>query len=492
MTKPFYITTAIPYVNARPHLGHAFEFVFSDAVSRYKRLKGEEALLLSGSDDNALKNVQAAEKEHVDVRSFIASNTELFVGLGQQLGVEFDVFQRGSNELHHESSRKLWERCDAAGDIYKKSYEGLYCVGCEAFYAPDELTKSGECFEHPGRALETVSEENYFFRLSRYQDELIRLISTDELLVIPETRKNEILSFLKGPLQDISISRSNERAKNWGVPVPGDDTQRMYVWFDALNIYQSGIGFGSNEEMYDKWWPADVHVIGKGILRFHAVYWPAFLMSAKLLLPKAIFTHGYLTIQGQKMSKTLGNVISPDEIIAEFGRDASRYLLLASLPNGSDADIDFDRLREKYNADLANGIGNYASRVTKLAEAHSGFKLSIDEDVNQNIRSLHEEYENAMEALDLYRAIQITQKLISFGDQLMNDKKPWTLEGEAQKRELANMLGILAAVAHFSAPFMPETSKKIFLSLGLEGKPEEWGKAELKIIRGESLFPRLD
>lgn len=491
MPKPYFVTTAIPYVNAKPHLGHAFEFVFSDAAIRYKRLKGEEVLLLSGSDDNALKNVQAAEKEHMEVKSFIAANTELFVQLAKDLGVEFNVFQRGSSAAHHASSQRLWELCNQAGDIYKKSYEGLYCVGCEAFYTPDELTESGECFEHPGIKLEVVSEENYFFRLSRYQDALIDLVSSNELLITPETRKNEILSFLKEPLQDISISRSNERAKNWGVPVPGDDSQRMYVWFDALNIYQSGIGFGSNEEMYNKWWPADVHVIGKGILRFHAVYWPAFLMSAKLALPKQIFTHGYLTIQGQKMSKSLGNVISPDEIISEFGSEAMRYLLLSSLPNSSDADIDLERLREKYNADLANGVGNFASRVTKLAETHTGFILGIEESVNQHVRPLRNEYEAAMENLDFYHAIQLIQKLISFGDQLVNEKKPWMLEGEAQKKELANMLGILAGVAYFVAPFMPETARKIFASLGLKGTPDEWGKAELKIVRGESLFPRL-
>ena len=202
-----------------------------------------------------------------------------------------------------------------AGDIYKKSYEGLYCVGCEMFYAPDELNEKGECFEHPGRKLETISEENYFFRLSRFQDKLIDLVSSGALAITPQSRANEVLSFLKQPLQDISISRSNARAKNWGVPVPEDDTQRMYVWFDALNIYQSGIGFGWDEESYIKWWPADLHVIGKGIARFHAIYWPAFLLSAKLPLPKALFIHGYITVDGQKMSKTLGNVVDPVELV---------------------------------------------------------------------------------------------------------------------------------------------------------------------------------
>ena len=257
MTK-FYITTAIPYVNAKPHIGHVLEFVQTDVVARYHRQKGQEVLLLSGSDENALKNVQAAEQAGVPVQQFIDENADFFKKLADALGVHFDVFQKGSDKKHHESSKRLWELCSKAGDIYKKAYEGLYCVGCEAFYTPEELNENQECLEHPGKKLEKISEENYFFRLSKYQPELIRLLEKDELKIIPTSRRNEVLAFLKQPLQDISISRSSERAKNWGVPVPGDDSQRMYVWFDALNIYQSGIGFGIDKERYKKWWPADV------------------------------------------------------------------------------------------------------------------------------------------------------------------------------------------------------------------------------------------
>src|SRR3989338_3769230 len=335
----FYITAAIPYVNARPHIGHAQEFTQTDAIARYHRRKGEEVLMLSGSDENALKNVQAAQNAGVPVQQFVDEISKIFLDLAEKLGITFDVFQKGSDKKHYKSSQKLWELCEKAGDIYKKSYEGLYCVGCEAFYTEDELNPDSECFEHPGRKLEKVSEENYFFRLSKYQDKLIAIIEKDELKIIPQTRKNEVLAFLKEPLQDISISRTNERAKNWGVPVPRDETQRIYVWFDALNIYQSGVGFGLDEETYKKWWPADVHVIGKGIIRFHAVYWPAFLLSAGLPLPKTIFVHGYITVGGQKMSKTLGNVVDPFQLIEKYGAEALRYYLLREIPPTEDGDF---------------------------------------------------------------------------------------------------------------------------------------------------------
>ncbi|MEX2007145.1 MAG: methionine--tRNA ligase, partial [Candidatus Levyibacteriota bacterium] len=340
----FYITTAIPYVNAKPHIGHALEFVQADVVARYHRILGDDVSLLSGSDENALKNVQAAEQAGKGVQEFIDENAKLFENLAKKLNVKFDVFQKGSSPEHHKSSQKLWELC--SNDIYKKEYKGLYCIGCEQFYEPSELDESGECFEHPGKKLEEVSEENYFFKLSNYTDRIKEIIEEDEVKITPDTRKNEILSFLKQGLKDISISRSNERARNWGVSVPGDDSQKMYVWFDALNIYQSAVGFGADEEKYKKWWPADLHVLGKGILRFHAIYWLAFLLSAKLKLPKAIFVHEYITINGQKMSKTLGNVIDPTTLIEKYGADAVRYYFLAKISPFSDGDFSEEKFIE--------------------------------------------------------------------------------------------------------------------------------------------------
>lgn len=456
MANKFYITTAIPYVNAAPHVGHALEFVQADTITRIHRLLGDETALLSGGDENALKNVQAAEIAGIPVKEFIDHNTQLFANLAKALNVQFDFFQKGSADSHFKSSQKLWQLCAGSGDIYKKSYEGLYCVGCEQFYAKDELNENGECFEHPGKKLELISEENYFFKLSRYQQQLIDLISSDTLKIIPEFRKNEVLSFLKQPLLDISISRTNARAKNWGVPVPGDDTQRMYVWFDALNIYQSGIGFGWNDEPYNKWWPADVHVIGKGITRFHAIYWPAFLLSAKLKLPKTIFVHGYFTVEGQKMSKTIGNVIDPFMLINKYGADPLRYYFLREIPPFADGDFSERRFKELYNADLANGLGNLVSRVAKLANNTTYHVSHI---------TYHDIYKDEFKsALDEYRfndALAIIWEKIKETDKYINDTKPWTLKGNKLTEVLTKAITSINTLAVMLQPFLPETAEII-------------------------------
>ncbi len=374
MARKFYITSAIPYVNAAPHIGHALEFIQTDVVSRYHKLLGEDVLTLSGGDENALKNVQAAEKTGVPVQDFVDKNNKLFEDLTIKLNAHYDVWQKGSDLIHHfPSSQKFWELCARNDDIYQKSYEGLYCVGCETFYEREELNDQGECTEHPGKPLQKVKEKNWFFRLSKYEKQIIEKIQNGELDIVPQKRKNEVLAFLSRGLQDISISRSNERAKNWGVPVPGDPTQRIYVWFDALNIYQSGIGFGWNEKTYKKWWPADLHVIGKGITRFHAVYWPAFLLSAGLELPKKIFVHEYFTVNGQKMSKSLGNVIDPLLLVEKYSVDPLRYYFLSKFSPFNDGDFSEEEFKKTYNADLANGIGNLVARVAKPAATHSSF-----------------------------------------------------------------------------------------------------------------------
>ena len=430
MEKKFYITNAIPYVNARPHIGHALEFVQSDVIARYHRQKGEEVLLLCGSDENALKNVQAAQIAGAPIQEFIDKNAKLFMDLAQKLNVQFDVFQKGSNQEHYVSSQKLWELCAKSGDIEKRPYEGLYCVGCETFYTLAELDANQECFEHPGKKLEKVSEENYFFKLSHYQERLIDLIEKDELRIIPVIRKNEALAFLKQPLRDISISRSNERAKNWGVPVPGDNSQRQYVWFDALNIYQSGVGFGINEEKYKKWWPADIHVIGKGILRFHAVYWPAILLSAKLALPKTIFIHGYLTMNGQKMSKSLGNVVDPFELVEKYGTDAVRYFLLREIQPTEDGDFTIEKFEKRYNADLAGGLGNLVARVIVLAakfkNQKSNLKITIQNlKLNKVMGGTKKKCKESIEEFKFNEALISIWQLISFCDEYIEETRPW-------------------------------------------------------------------
>lgn len=480
MNKKFYITCAIPYVNAAPHIGHALEFVQGDTIARFHRLLGEETTLLSGGDENALKNVQAAEKAGVPVQQFIDENNIKFQELTKSLGCQFDVWQKGSDTARHfPASQKLWELCDKAGDIYKKSYEGLYCVGCETFYEPEELNEQGECFEHPGKKLEVVKEENYFFRLSKYQQQIIDLIANDKLTITPESRKNEVLSFLKQPLIDISISRSNERAKNWGVPVPGDTTQRMYVWFDALNIYQSGVGFGWDDTMYNKWWPADVHVIGKGISRFHAVYWPAFLLSAGLQPPKSIFVHGYFTVNGQKMSKTLGNVIDPIELINKYGADALRYYFLREIPPSADGDFSERRFKELYNADLANGLGNLVSRIAKLASTADGVVIPAPQSFTEVLQR-NPEYKTHIETYQFNEALNYVWGRIKTLDIAVNEKKPWEKTGKELSDTINFFIVPIQEISTLLLPFIPDTANKILTQF-----------SGTTITAGSPMFPRL-
>lgn len=454
MKRKFYITNSIPYVNAKPHIGHALEFVQSDVLRRYYQQIGYETLLLCGSDENALKNVQAAEKTGMQVQEFVDKNAKIFEKLAVDLNIHFDRFQKGSDQsTHFPASQKLWDLCKE--DIYKKDYQGLYCVGCETFYTEDELNDNRECYEHPGRRLDIVSESNYFFKLSKFKQQLIDLISSDTLKIMPIIRKNEVLSFLKGPLHDISISRTNERAKNWGVPVPGDNTQRMYVWFDALNIYQSGIGFGLDEKTYNKWWPADIHVIGKGIARFHAVYWPAFLMSARLMMPKSLFVHGYLTIDGQKMSKTLGNIIDPFEMIEKYGTDAVRYYLLREIPTLDDGDFSENRMEEIYSSDLANELGNLVSRITTLAAVDS---IVIN---NKNGAVTDEKVKQFIENFAFNKALEEIWTHIKELNKSLDEAAPWKQSTKERNGFLQNSLEKIQIIAHALSPFLPETAEKI-------------------------------
>src|ERR1035437_7181716 len=480
----FYLTTAIPYVNAKPHIGHALEFVQADVIKRFHQILGNDVLLLSGADENAIKNVLAAENAGIPVQEFIDKNSKLFQDLANKLNIQFDVFQRGSNQNHHLASQKLWELCKH--DIYKKEYAGLYCTGCELFYEKNELNENGECFEHPGKPLEEIKEENYFFRLSKYEKQIRDLIEKDELLIIPAFRKNEVLGFLKEGLQDISISRTNKRAKNWGVPVPNDSTQRLYVWFDALTIYQSGVGFGSTkenqQEKYKKWWPADLHVIGKGIIRFHAVYWPAFLLSAGLKLPKALFVHGYFTVNGQKMSKSLGNVADPLEFIQKYTTDGLRYYLLRNISPTGDGDFSEKKLVESYNADLANGLGNLISRVAKLCE-NANFTKTKTVENQKHVSNFDDDYKTALEEYRFNDALSIIWSKISRLDKFINDEKPWELLKTNDKRLksiLEHAVDQIQEIGGLLKPLLPETAEKIIA---------QFSKAEVK--PQPPLFPRL-
>jgi methionyl-tRNA synthetase len=405
--------------------------------------------------------VQSAEKEGISTQALCDRNAKAFSDLALAYNISFDNFQRSSSPDHFLSSQKLWSLCEASGDIYKKKYKGLYCVGCEVFYTPEELNEKQECFEHPGKKLDEVEEENYFFKLTKYQAELERVITSGEYKITPEHRKNEALGFIKQGLVDFSISRSVARAHGWGVPVPSDPTQIMYVWFDALNVYRSGAP--------EKFWPADLHHIGKGIIRFHAIYWPAILLSAKLALPKELLVHGYITVDGQKMSKSLGNVVDPIELVGKYGVDAVRYYLLREIPTDNDGDWSEEKFKVRYNADLANGLGNYTARVLTLAKKATGtVVLSSVEGPNDSeiavaISDMKSNVQKAVVERKIHEALAEIWKLISFGDRYINSKKPWEMEtGSAEQKDvMGNCLNILHAIATQLAPFLPATSSAI-------------------------------
>jgi methionyl-tRNA synthetase len=362
MVNKFYITTAIDYVNASPHLGHALEKVQADVIARYHRISGGKVFYLTGTDENSLKNVKAAREKGISIKELVDENAKKFYQLKKILNLSFDDFIRTTQERHIKGAQKLWLSCQ--NDIYKKTYKGLYCVGCEEFYKKEELIE-GFCPEHKTEP-ELVEEENYFFKLSKYQEKLKKIIEKNELKIIPETRKNETLSFIEKGLEDICVSRSEKRASGWGIDVPGDRTQKIWVWFDALSNYITAVGFSDDEKKFKEWWPADLHVIGKGILRFHAIYWPAILLSAKLPLPRAIFVHGYITVSGQKMSKSLGNIICPFKLVEKYGTDATRYFLLREIPATEDGDFTIEKFEKRYNSDLAKGLGNLVARTMAL------------------------------------------------------------------------------------------------------------------------------
>lgn len=468
----FYITTAIPYVNGRPHIGHALEYFQADTIKRYYDLLGYKTLFLSGADENALKNVQAAQKEGLPTQQFLDRNSQIFKDSYKKLGIQLDVFQRGSDQTKHwKGVQKLWSLCNQNGDIYKKSYEGLYCVGCEAFKTEKDLS-NGLCPEHQKKP-ELVKEENYFFRLSKYQEKLLDLVKNNILKIIPENKKAETLSFIKSGLEDFSISRSKQRAYGVGVPVPDDPNQIIYVWFDALAIYITGIGFGTDEKTWQKWWPADLHVIGKDINRFHTVYWPAMLLSANLPIPKAVLVHSFVNAQGgQKMSKTLGNVIDPFDVAEKYQVEPFRYFILSQIPIESDGEFSFESFIKVYNSDLANGLGNLVARVAKLAIKNNLEAPIAQAKFDPNIEKYLKEY-------SFSNCLAFLWSKISDIDKTINNTKPWELEGNSAKRILEKLIRGVQNIAYNLQPFLPETAKAIL------------GQFSKKIKPQDILFPRI-
>jgi methionyl-tRNA synthetase len=478
MKNKFYITTAIPYINAAPHIGHALEFVQTDVIARWHRLQGDDVRFLSGTDDNSLKNVLAAENAKVPVAKYVDKQAAAFEELAKTLKISNDDFIRTVEKRHVDGCIKLWKAVEK--DIYKKPYTGQYCVGCEEFKRDDDLV-DGCCPEHPNAELQKIEEENYFFALSKYQDQIEKLIQTDEYKITPVARKNEVLAFVRGGLEDFSISRSKERARGWGIPVPGDDSQVMYVWFDALANYLTATGYATDSADYKKYWPADLHVVGKGIIKFHAIYWPAMLLAAGEKLPKGLFAHGYITVEGQKMSKSIGNVLNPVELIEKYGLDPFRYIILKNTPTWQDGDFSIKRFEETYNADLANGIGNLVNRVSTMVERYLGGAVPTGT-VLTGISTTA--FDTHMENLEISEAAALIPEQTRLIDQYIEETKPWELakfESEDLAGVLGNMVASILEINKMLEPIVPDTAKKVQNTLG--------GKQVGKI---EPLFPRLE
>jgi methionyl-tRNA synthetase len=515
MGKTIFVSTACPYVNAPPHIGHSLEFVQADVIARYFKMQGNDVFFMSGTDDNSLKNVLAAKKEGVDVQKFVSRNAKRFFDLRDVLNISFDDFVRTREERHFKGAQKLWLSFKT-DDIYKKNYRGRYCVGCEVFYTLDELV-DGNCPEHLKPPVE-VEEENYFFKLSNYQKIILEIIASDKLKITPQTRKNEILSFIRGGLKDFSISRSIERAQNWGIPVPNDPSQIMYVWVDALSYYITALDYYSEGGPFHKYWLSSdkrIHVIGKGIIRFHAVYWIAMLLSAGVPLPTEEFVHGYVTVSGgQKISKSLGNVIDPFEVVQTYGTDATRYYLLREIPAYGDGDFSFRRFEELYNADLANGLGNLVARVLALVEKYCGGKvpeIRSDPDshplrVDEKIYNWKKAWKDIDEFLLQYRfseALESVWKFIGEADKYINQNRPWELANKDRMEFNWVVYGLLDAIHQIAwqiFPFMPDTSRKIAESLGIEtllvANPQykdSWANVQSGTIikSGPQLFPKI-
>ncbi len=457
----FYITTSIAYTNASPHIGFALELIQADVIARSKREKGKEVKFLTGTDEHGLKIAKKAMEEGLKPQEFVDNLVEEFKELIEDLNISNDDFIRTTDKKRHwPTAKKIWSKLEENGDLYKKEYSGYYCVGCEAFLTEKDL-KNGKCPYHKKKP-EKVKEENYFFKLSDYESKIKELIEKDEVKVIPDGKKKEVLAFIEEGLQDISVSRSTDKL-TWGIPVPGDEKQRMYVWVDALSNYLSALDFANEGEEFTKYWPANVHCIGKDILRFHSVIWIGLLLSAGLKVPENIFVHGFLTSKGQKMSKSLGNVINPFDVIEKYGSEALRYYLLAEINPTGDGDFTYQKMKNRYNSDLADGLGNLIARTMGLAKKND---IEFDperkpgNEIRVVVKRAEEETEQLLAGFELRKAIERVWELIHFTDKYIEEKKPWE-ESWEQEKTIFEMLYVCYHLHNLLKPFLPETAKRI-------------------------------
>jgi methionyl-tRNA synthetase len=479
----FYLTTPIYYVNDRPHIGHAYTTFAADVIAAWHRMRGDETFFLTGTDENAQKNAEAAAQRlgkpmaattRAEIQAYVDEMSAMWSQTWDSLGIRYDRFIRTTEGSHVRGVEQfiVAVRARNPDDIYRGTYTGWYCVGCEAF-VPETDVKDGMCPTHV-RALEKLEEENYFFRLSRYRDALLRHIERNPRFVQPEARRNEIVAYISDHLTDISISRP---MKNWGIPFPGDPSQTVYVWFDALTNYLTGVGYGADSEaqssklkaQFSNFWPASLHLVGKDIIKFHCALWPAMLMAAGCELPERVFAHGFFTIEGKKMSKSLGNVINPTVIADRYGTDVLRYFLLREIPFGGDGDFSEDRLRQRYASDLQHGIGNFAARTITMLQKYTSGKIP-GADETSRVSSAWEQYTAAIYELRLHDALSVIEDVVRAGDHTIEEERPWQLAKLGEDQRLHRVLGDLAEtlrhIALMLVPFMPTTADRILTTLG--------------------------
>lgn len=496
MREPFYITTAISYPNGRPHIGHAYEAVATDVIARFQRLKGRDVYFLTGTDEHGLKMAQAAREQGVTPAILAEEMSAYFRQMDDALNISYDRFIRTTEPAHHKASQAIWKAMADKGDIYLGRYEGWYSVRDEAYYGEEELVEadSGEKLSPQGTEVEWTVEESWFFRLSDYQDRLLAHYEAHPDFIRPESRRNEVLRFVEGGLADLSISRTSF---DWGVKVPDSPNHVMYVWLDALTNYITGVGYPGGGEAWEKYWPADVHIIGKDVVRFHAVYWPAFLMSAGIALPKQVFGHGHVLSRGEKMSKTVGNVVDPNDLIRAFGVDPLRYFLLREVTFGQDGSYSGEAIVARVNADLANSFGNLAQRTLSFIARNcegvlpTGGKsdpadqalLSLVGEATKNDLPMH------FEALALSQGIEAWLKAVFACNQYIDTQAPWTLrktDPERMNAVLATLYIAIRDLAIAIAPVIPGSSARL---LDLMGVPE--GERDYASLEDSESYARL-
>ncbi len=492
----FYVTTPIYYVNSTPHIGHAYTMIAADVLARYHRLKGQEVFFLTGTDEHGAKVAQSAQEANQDPQAFTDEMSARFEEAWDALNISHNLFYRTTSDQHKKGVLKFIQILKDQGDIYEDKYVGLYCVGCEKFITEKELV-NGQCPDHKIEP-EKITEKNYFFKLDKYLNKVKNKIERDEINILPASAKKEVLGLFQQKLENFSISR--EKVK-WGIKIPFDESQVFYVWVEALQNYITALGFAGEEKNFKKYWPVDLHLIGKDILKFHAIYWPALLLAAGLKLPQNIYVHGFFTIDGQKMSKSVGNVIDPNDLVKKFGSDGARYLILAQFPFGADGDIKAEKFEEQYIAELANNLGNLVSRVVKLAQGIKKQK-TYNKELKAKIEESWNKYQNEMEKFRIDSALGVVKSLINYLNKHIDETKPWELRKKNQQDFEITMQGLTECLRHIAwmiYPYLPETADKILKQLGvLEDEKAmkfkeltKWKLLDMfQIKTGEILFPK--